>query len=132
MIAVVFNLFYSIFCKLIAVIKFILSDCLEFMLTTDHRNNKLLAVNLTKLPPGSVVIEALGEELCMGRVEVEPKISKNPDSADISTLGRVSYDKSGVSCFVFLSVLIFFIDKNVITVKNNSNFLPFLQSKCTN
>lgn len=84
--------------------KLVVGDCIEFSLTTDHRNNKPLAVNLSKLPSGSVVIETLSEEMCTGRVEVEPKVSKNADSADISTLGRVSYDKSGEFFFLPFSI----------------------------
>jgi len=75
-------------------------DCLEFSLTTDPRNHKLLAVKLIKLPPGSVVIESLSEEVCIGKVEMEPRHPKNGDHPDASTSGRVSYDKNGEFFFL--------------------------------
>lgn len=75
-------------------------DCVQFYLTNDPRNNKLLAIQLSKLPAGSVVIETLSEEVCIGRVEVEPRPIKNGESPDPSTLGRVSYDKSGEFFFL--------------------------------
>jgi len=74
-------------------------DCLEFSLTTDPRNHKLLAVKLVKLPPGSVVIENLSEEACVGKVEIEPRHPKNGDP-DSATTGRVSYDKNGEFFFL--------------------------------
>jgi len=78
----------------------LVGDCLEFRLTSDPRNNKLLAVQLTKLPHGSVVVESIADEICIGRVEVEPKIAKNGELSDPSTQGRVSYDKSGEFFFL--------------------------------
>lgn len=78
----------------------LVGDCLEFSLTSDPRNNKLLAVRLSKLPAGSVVIESLSEEICTGRVEVEPRITRNGEYPDPSALGRVSYDKSGEFFFL--------------------------------
>ena len=70
---------------------------MEFSLTTDPRNHKLLAVKLIKLPPGSVVIESLSDEVCVGKVEMEPRHQKKGDNPDATTAGRVSYDKNGVS-----------------------------------
>jgi len=75
-------------------------DCMEFSLTTDPRNHKLLAVKLVKLPPGSVVIETLSEEVNIGKVEMEPRHPKNGDHPDASTSGRVSYDKNGEFFFL--------------------------------
>jgi len=75
-------------------------DCLEFSLTNDPRNHKLLAVKLVKLPPGSVVIENISEEVCLGKVEMEPRCAKNGEHPDASTTGRVSYDKNGEFFFL--------------------------------
>lgn len=75
-------------------------DCVQFYLTNDPRNNKLLAIQLSKLPPGSVVIETVSEEVCIGRVEVEPRPLKNGEIHDSPTLGRVSYDKHGEFFFL--------------------------------
>jgi len=75
-------------------------DCMEFSLTTDPRNHKLLAVKLVKLPPGTVVIETLSEEEYIGKVEMEPRHPKNGDHPDASTSGRVSYDKNGEFFFL--------------------------------
>lgn len=75
-------------------------DCMEFSLTTDPRNHKLLAVKLVKLAPGSVVIETLSEEVYVGKVEMEPRHPKNGDHPDASTSGRVSYDKNGEFFFL--------------------------------
>ena len=75
---------------------FVSLDCVQFYLTNDPRNNKLLAIQLLKLSPGSVVIETVSEEVCIGRVEVEPRPLKNGEIHDSPTLGRVSYDKHGV------------------------------------
>ena len=72
------------------------SDCLDFVLTTDPRNNKPIAIKLNKLPSGSVVIETLSEESCIGKIEMEAKPCRNGETPDPSTQGRVSYDKSGV------------------------------------
>lgn len=79
-------------------------DCLDFVLTTDPRNNKPIAIKLCQLPPGSVVIETLSEEVCLGRIEVEAKPSRNGEMPDASTLGRVSYDKSGEFFFLPFSI----------------------------
>lgn len=79
-------------------------DCLEFSLTTDPRNHKLLAVKLVKLPPGSVVIESLSDEVCIGKVEIEPRHPKNGDP-DATTTGRVSYDKNGEFFFLPFTTL---------------------------
>jgi len=79
-------------------------DCLDFVLTTDPRNNKPIAIKLCKLPPGSVVIESLSEEVCIGRVEVEAKPPRNGELQEASTLGRVSYDKSGEFFFLPFSI----------------------------
>ena len=49
-------------------------DCLDFVLTTDPRNNKPIAIKLCKLPSGSVVIETVSEEKCTGSIEVEAKL----------------------------------------------------------
>lgn len=87
----------------------LIGDCLEFSLTSDPRNNKLLAVKLTKLPAGSVVVESVSDEICTGRVEVEPRITRNGEYPDPSALGRVSYDKSGE--FFFLPFTVHDIDK---------------------
>jgi len=75
-------------------------DCMEFSLTTDPRNHKLLAVKLIKLPPGTVVVETLSEEVYIGKVEMEPRHPKNGDHPDASTSGRVSYDKNGEFFFL--------------------------------
>ena len=76
----------------------LLLDCLDFVLTTDPRNNKPIAIKLNQLPSGSVVIETLSEESCTGTIEMEakPSSSRNGETPDTSTMGRVSYDKSGV------------------------------------
>ncbi|XP_057296405.1 cold shock domain-containing protein E1-like isoform X2 [Hydractinia symbiolongicarpus] len=87
----------------------LVGDCLEFSLTNDPRNNKLLAIKLSKLPPGSVVVESVSEEECVGRVEVEPRLTRNGEHPDPSTLGRVSYDKNGE--FFFLPFTIHDIEK---------------------
>jgi len=79
-------------------------DCLEFSLTTDPRNHKLLAVKLIKLPAGSVVIESLSDEICVGKVEIEPRHPKNGDP-DSGTTGRVSYDKNGEFFFLPFTTL---------------------------
>jgi len=79
-------------------------DCLEFSLTTDPRNHKLLAVKLVKLPAGSVVIETLSDEVCVGKVEIEPRHPKNGDP-DSATTGRVSYDKNGEFFFLPFTTL---------------------------
>lgn len=84
--------------------QFQVGDCLDFVLTTDPRNNKPIAINLCKLPPGSVVIETLSEETCTGRIEVEAKPLRNGELSDPSTLGRVSYDKSGEFFFLPFSI----------------------------
>jgi cold shock CspA family protein len=75
-------------------------DCMAFDLKSDPRNGKLLAVSLSKLPSGSVVVEALSEEQCIGRVEVEAKPAKNYENPDPATLGRVSYDRNGEFFFL--------------------------------
>jgi cold shock CspA family protein len=75
-------------------------DCLEFSLTTDPRNHKLIAVRLVKLPPGSVVVETLSEEGYIGKVEMEPRHPKNGDHSNAATSGRVSYDKNGEFFFL--------------------------------
>lgn len=87
----------------------LIGDCLEFILTTDPRNNKPIAIKLTKLPAGSVVIETLSDETCIGRIEVEAKASRNGEIPDPSTFGRVSYDKMGE--FFFLPFTITDIEK---------------------
>jgi len=79
-------------------------DCLDFVLTTDPRNNKPIAIKLCKLPSGSVVIETLSEEVCLGMIEVEAKPARNGDMPDVSTFGRVSYDKSGEFFFLPFSI----------------------------
>jgi len=77
-------------------------DCLDFVLTTDPRNNKPIAIKLNQLPSGSVVIETLSEESCTGTIEMEakPSSSRNGETPDTSTMGRVSYDKSGEFFFL--------------------------------
>lgn len=75
-------------------------DCMAFDLKSDPRNGKLLAVNLSKLPSGSVTLEALSDEQCIGRVEVEAKPAKNYENPDPATLGRVSYDRNGEFFFL--------------------------------
>ncbi|XP_066924328.1 cold shock domain-containing protein E1-like [Clytia hemisphaerica] len=77
-------------------------DCLDFVLTTDPRNNKPIAIKLNKLPAGSVVVETLSEESCIGRIEMEAKPQRNGEAE--STLGRVSYDKSGEFFFLPFSL----------------------------
>ena len=49
------------------------------------------------------MIETVSEEICIGRVEVEPRPLKNGEIHDLPTLGRVSYDKHGV-CEIFLFI----------------------------
>ena len=83
-----------------------LLDCLEFVLTTDPRNNKPIAIRLSKLPSGSVVIETITDETCIGCIEVEARHPKNGEFPDPSTFGRVSYDKNGVSLQVSLRFFI--------------------------
>lgn len=82
----------------------VVGDSLQFSLTNDPRNNKLLAVNLSKLPPGSVTIETLTEEECIGRVEVEPTPLRNGETNNPATYGRVSYDKQGEFFFLPFSM----------------------------
>lgn len=82
----------------------LVGDCLEFVLTTDPRNNKPIAIKLAKLPSGSVVIETISDETCIGRIEVEAKPTRNGEFPDPSTFGRVSYDKNGEFFFLPFSI----------------------------
>lgn len=76
----------------------IVGDCMEFELSNDPRNGKLIAVRLQRLQPGSVVIETLSEEQSTGRVEVEAKPARNGEFQE--TQGRVSYDRNGEFFFL--------------------------------
>jgi len=73
-------------------------DCMEFELSNDPRNGKLIAVRLKRLQPGSVVIETIAEESCTGRVEVEAKPARNGEFPE--SQGRVSYDRNGEFFFL--------------------------------
>lgn len=80
-----------------------IGDPLEFGLTTDNRNGKLLAVEVKKLAPGAVnfpLMESIPEERCFGTVEVAPKQAKNGEYIDPATLGRVSYNRNGEFFFL--------------------------------
>ncbi len=73
---------------------FLLVDTVEFTPSSDYRTNKPVAIQV-KIAP-LVALEGLGDQPLTGKIECEARPG-SPASLGDEVLGRVSYDRNGVS-----------------------------------